>query len=112
MDNRATPAGNTQVLAAVGWAHKVLFGGACNMAVRALSVEHSQGGSVLGMACTPVYTCRAGMACKDMAEDNMPGSMAAVDSSCIDTVPCRMVVWLDTSGKMYTHTSQLNSYYF
>lgn len=78
------------------------------MAARALSAGRSQVDSALGTACTPVYTCMAGMAYKDMAEDNMAGSMAAVDSNCIHTVQFHTVLLQDTSGKMYTHTSQLS----
>lgn len=69
----------------------MVFGGACSRAAGALSAGRNLVGSAPDMAYTPVYTYMAGMAYKDMAEDSTIGNMAAVDSSCIDTVPYRTV---------------------
>lgn len=90
-DSRVIPADNTQVLAAAGWVHKAVFGAVCSTAAGALLAGHSLVGSAPDRAYTPVYICMACMAYKGMAEDSTIGSMAAVDSSCIDTVLYRTV---------------------
>lgn len=91
VDNKVKPVDNIQVSAAVGWVHKAVFGAVCSTAAEALLAGHSPVCSAADRAYTPVYICMAGMAYKGMAEDSTIGSMAAVDSSCIDNILYRTV---------------------